>query len=83
MNKKVPMRRCVACMESKEKDQLIRVALLDGKLVVDKDFNLQARGAYVCKNKACIEKALNKGGFSRSFRTKVSTETINELKDLY
>ena len=45
--KYVPHRRCVGCMQSKPKDELIRVA--DGN-----------RGVYVCKNEKCLAMAIKK-----------------------
>jgi predicted RNA-binding protein YlxR (DUF448 family) len=34
---------------------------------------LPGRGAYVC-NRACAERALQRGGFARSFRSAVRTD---------
>lgn len=59
-NKKQPMRRCIGCMESKDKNQLIRIAWYEGRLTVDPTGRAKGRGVYLCKNSSCREKALKK-----------------------
>lgn len=58
MVKKQPIRMCIACRAGKDKDELIRlVRMSDGQIVPDRSGKAQGRGAYVCKNKECIQKA--------------------------
>ena len=55
--KKVPMRRCVGCMESKPKKELIRIAGYEGEVSLDPTGKAKGRGAYLCPNRQCLEKA--------------------------
>ncbi|WP_353423635.1 RNase P modulator RnpM [Christensenella massiliensis] len=58
MNKKQPVRMCIACRSGKLKGELIRlVRTKEGQLLVDRTGKAQGRGAYVCRNRECIEKA--------------------------
>ncbi|CBK74520.1 Predicted nucleic-acid-binding protein implicated in transcription termination [Butyrivibrio fibrisolvens 16/4] len=51
---KLPLRKCVACGQMLPKDQLFRVAIVDGKVQLDISLKAQSRGAWVCKNEKCI-----------------------------
>ena len=66
-DKHIPKRMCVACREMKEKNELIKVTF-SGGAQIDRSGKLPGRGAYVCKNRSCIEMAEKKKGFERAFR---------------
>ena len=56
--KKIPLRMCTGCMEMKPKKELIRVVKSpEGEVSVDLTGKKSGRGAYICKNKECLEKA--------------------------
>lgn len=81
------MRRCVGCMESKEKHQLIRIAGYEGEITVDLTGRAKGRGAYLCKdNESCWEKAYKKKSLERSLGTTVDeqqkTKVFEQLKKL-
>ena len=49
MPKKTPMRRCVGCMEMKEKSSLVRVVKnKEGEISLDLTGKMPGRGAYLC-----------------------------------
>ena len=53
------MRRCLGCFESKPKKELIRIVKnKDGEISLDKTGKKQGRGAYICNNIECLEKAI-------------------------
>ena len=71
----VPMRRCIGCMESKEKNQLIRIAAYEGKITVDTTGKAKGRGAYLCKfGGECLEKAYKRRALERSLNVTVTAE---------
>ncbi|HIU25231.1 MAG TPA: YlxR family protein [Candidatus Copromorpha excrementigallinarum] len=78
-NKKVPMRRCVGCMESKEKSRMIRVACYEGKVSVDPTGKAKGRGVYLCRDRECMEKAKKKRALQRNFEAEITQEEINEI----
>ncbi|WP_066683339.1 RNase P modulator RnpM [Christensenella intestinihominis] len=58
LNKKQPVRMCIACRSGKPKQELIRIVRTkEGVLSVDETGKAPGRGTYVCKDGACIEKA--------------------------
>ncbi|ONI42263.1 nucleic acid-binding protein [Candidatus Epulonipiscium fishelsonii] len=79
--KKIPLRKCTGCFEMKDKKELIRIVRNDkGEFSVDFTSKNPGRGAYICKNIVCLEKAEKIRGLERSFKTKVSKEIYEELR---
>jgi predicted RNA-binding protein YlxR (DUF448 family) len=67
--RRVRERRCIVSGESYGEARLIRFALApDGVVVPDVASKLPGRGAWVRADRACIEQAAKKGGFSRAFK---------------
>ncbi len=82
MNKtKVPMRRCIGCMESKPKRELIRVvASPEGTVHLDPTGKANGRGAYLCPNTECVAKAYKKNAFARSLHINVNEEDLKLIE---
>ena len=79
--KYIPKRKCVACHSIHPKNEMIRMARSPkGTYQLDPDHKLDGRGAYVCNQTDCIEQAIKKNAFHRSFKTKVSDECYEELR---
>ena len=58
--KKIATRTCIGCGEQKPKNELIRIVKNQtGEIKVDKIGKLSGRGAYICDNSECLEKAFN------------------------
>ena len=80
MNKKVPLRQCVGCREMKDKRELIRVVHApDGTISLDFKGKMKGRGAYVCKCKECLEKAIKSKGLERAFKEAIPTSVYDSL----
>ena len=63
--RKIPQRQCVACGETRSKRELIRVVRTPaGEVRVDATGKLSGRGAYVCSDAACVDRALRDGRLS-------------------
>ena len=74
-----PMRMCVGCRQSMDKAKLCRVVYDgNGKAAVDTAGTMPGRGAYVCNDSKCIEKALKTGKISRTLKTKIPEGILNE-----
>ena len=76
-------RRCVFCRKVKPLDELLRVARLGDKVIYDKDKKAQGRGAYVCRDLACIEGAIKHRGLDRSLKCRVSEEVYKSFSEAY
>ena len=74
--RKIPMRRCIGCMTSKGKRELVRIAGFEGQLSVDLTGKAKGRGAYLCmRNPDCWEKAYKRKALERSLGMEISPET--------
>ncbi len=80
--KKIPLRKCVICGENKPKKELIRVVFnKDDGVSVDLTNKKNGRGAYLCKDINCINKAQKNNRLSQVLKTNVDTQIYEELKN--
>ena len=80
MSKKIPMRQCVGCGEMKGKKEMMRVLkTTEGPIVLDVTGKKNGRGAYLCKQQSCLQKAIKGKGFERSFKMSIPTEVYESL----
>lgn len=79
--RKTPMRMCVGCGEMKPKAELTRVVKnAEGEIFIDLKGKANGRGAYICKNADCLNKAIKSKRLERSFETAISFEIYDTLK---
>ena len=79
--KKEPQRTCLGCKESKNKKELIRIVKQnDGKIFIDKTGKANGRGAYICNNIECLEKAIKSKRLENNFETKIDNEIYESLR---
>lgn len=80
--KKVPLRKCIGCQVSKPKKELLRIVKdKNGKINVDISGKLQGRGAYICYDINCLEKAKKQKRLEREFEiTNIDENFIEEIK---
>ena len=57
--KNLPQRTCIGCNSIKAKKDLIRIVKnKEGQIYIDKTGKANGRGAYLCDNVECLEKAI-------------------------
>lgn len=79
--KKIPERQCMGCREKREKRELLRVVRSpDGEISIDFTGKKSGRGAYICKNTACLKKAKKTGILARQLSCEISDEIYAELE---
>ncbi len=79
--KKQPLRTCMGCNNKKEKRELIRVVKnKENKISLDTTGKQEGRGAYLCKNIACLEKAIKSKRLEKALDTKISDEIYENLR---
>jgi hypothetical protein len=79
--KKIPMRMCTGCMEMKPKKELVRVVRSkEGEVSLDLTGKKPGRGAYVCRNRECLEKAFKTKRLDRNLEVSLSEEIHEKLK---
>ncbi len=80
--KKLPERRCLGCNISKPKKELIRVVRApDGVISLDLTGKKPGRGAYICRDAACLKKAQKSGRISKNLSCAVPEEIYEKLKE--
>jgi len=79
--KKIPQRTCMGCNEKKNKTDLIRIVKNSvGEINIDRTGKMQGRGAYICDDIACLEKAIKSKRIERVFETKIENEIYENLR---
>ena len=80
MSKKIPLRQCVGCGEMKSKKEMLRVLKTEEEgIILDATGKKNGRGAYICKNAECLQKAKKTKGLDRSFKMAISDEVYDSL----
>ncbi len=91
MNKKMPMRKCLGCGEMFLQKELVRV--VKTKIKTDDENAEEAyeisldlvgkkagRGAYVCRNTECFEKAIKAKRFQKALSCVIPEEVIERMR---
>ena len=79
--KKVPLSKCTGCNEVKNKKDMIRVIRdKEGNISMDATGRKNGRGAYICPDVKCLEKAMKSKGLERTLKAKVPEEVYEQLK---
>ena len=66
--RKVPMRMCTGCGQMKPKRELVRVVKSqDGEIALDLTGKKAGRGAYVCRDIECLQKARKARRLEKAF----------------
>lgn len=72
---------CTGCMEMKPKKELVRVVKnKDGEVSMDLTGKKPGRGAYVCRNLQCLEKAFKTKRLENNLEVKISQELYEKLR---
>ncbi len=80
MQKKIPQRQCMGCRERKAKRELLRVVRgTDGTVSLDFGGKLNGRGAYVCPNVQCLQKAQKAKSLERSLEVLIPDAVYDRL----
>ena len=83
-NKKVPLRQCIVCRQSKPKKELIRIVRTsDNDFSVDKTGKLNGRGSYICNSEECINNLVKQKALNKAFKTNVDKEVYDKLKEQF
>lgn len=94
--KKIPMRQCIGCRESRPKSELIRIvrsgqsdgseriegstAFIDQTVFIDRSGKANGRGAYLCDCLECLRKARKNHGLERAFKINIKDEIYDDLE---
>ena len=79
--KSLPQRTCIGCNSKKNKNELIRIVKnKEGKISIDKTGKAAGRGAYICDNIECLERAIKTKKIDKAFEMKINNEIYESLR---
>ena len=83
LRKHIPRRTCVGCGTSRPKKELIRIVRNpEGQVKIDLTGKKSGRGAYICPNLPCLEKALAQRQIEKALQVKIEPEIKAALKQV-
>lgn len=93
MQKKIPLRKCIGCNEMKSKKELIRIVkapdikkennevVTSGEISLDLTGKKNGRGAYICNDINCFQKAVKAKRLERTFKTNIPQEVYDNIAE--
>ena len=79
--RKIPMRMCLGCGEMKPKKELVRIVRApEGDISIDLTGKKSGRGAYICKNAGCLEKARKARKLEKSFSCQIEQSVYDTME---
>ena len=80
--KKIPSRKCLGCMQSFPKKDLIRlVRSPEGDISLDFTGKKSGRGAYICQNEAIFSKSKKAKRFEKNLECQIPEEVYLSLEE--
>lgn len=81
--KNIPQRTCIGCNEKKDKKDFIRIVKdNENNISIDKTGKVNGRGAYICDNIECLEKAIKNKKIEKSFKMSIDENIYQKLREL-
>ena len=79
--KKIPVRQCLGCNEHRPKVELIRVVRdPEGGISLDTRGKKSGRGAYICHNVKCLNKARKSKRIERALECEIPEEIYDAME---
>jgi len=80
--KHVPQRTCVVCRETSAKRSLMRIVrTADAGVQVDPSGKRNGRGAYLCNQPSCWQRAIETDVLEKALRTSLTDEDKQRLRE--
>lgn len=79
--KHIPERSCVVCRTKLPKRELTRLVVVDGELRIDPTGKMKGRGAYLCQNTGCWERAMKTQILNHALKVTLSDESRQRLSE--
>jgi hypothetical protein len=78
--KHVPIRTCAICRQRAGKRQFTRIVRAESGVVIDLTGKLNGRGAYLCDQMSCWERAVNTDMLAKALKTHLTDEDRARLR---
>ncbi len=80
--KKIPMRQCLGCREHRPKRELVRIVRSpEGTVSLDVSGRANGRGAYLCRDAACLQRARKSKALERAFSAAIPEDVYGKLEE--
>ena len=80
--KNIPQRTCIVCRTQKNKNELLRIVKNKENIIkVDESGKEPGRGAYICYNMDCFERAKKSKKLERTLEIKINDDTYEQIKN--
>lgn len=77
-------RTCMGCRKGFDKRELNRIVRTpEGEIKLDETGRMNGRGAYICRDAACLQKVLKSRALDRALKMNLSEDVKNELLQKY
>ena len=77
---KIPKSKCNGCGEQKPKKELVRIVKSpDGEVSLDLTGKASGRGAYICNNADCLQKAKKTHRIDKAFEMAIPDEVYEQM----
>ena len=81
--KSIPQRTCSVCRAQKNKNELLRIVKnKENIIIVDETGKQSGRGAYICYDMNCLEKAQKRKGLEKALEIKIEDEIYEQMKNV-
>ena len=81
--KSIPQRTCSVCKAQKNKNELLRIVKNKDNIInVDETGKQSGRGAYICYDIECLEKAKKSKRLEKNLETKIEDEIYEQMKNV-
>ena len=81
--KNIPQRTCTVCRTQKNKNELLRIVKNKENIIkVDEKGKEPGRGAYICLNMECFEKAKKTKKLEKALDIKINDEIYEKIKNV-
>ena len=81
--KNIPQRTCSVCRTQKNKNELLRIVKNKDNIInIDETGKQSGRGAYICYDMNCLEKAQKRKGLEKALETKIEDEIYEQMKNV-
>lgn len=82
MGTNISLRKCLGCDEMLGKKGMLRIVRSkEGEISVDLTGKKSGRGAYICRSRECLEKAIKKKSLERALKCSISQEIYDRLRE--
>ena len=80
MAKQIPLRQCIGCRQMKAKSELVRIIKTpDNEICLDKTGKMNGRGAYICLDNNCYNKAVKTKGIEKSLKMAIPEDIYEAI----